>query len=188
MLIFIISALILSNIYFFLIFKKNQTQKIVFDAEIANLKQDLNLKNIKLDALQLDNNELRNLKGVFEGNLAGAKNEINNLNSERSKMLTQIDVLNNRIIEFEKQKERINQNLRHLEEEKLEWQKNKETILLQLSEELIKKNHEQQAKLTAANNEQVSQITHTLLKNFENVFAKMQNLDEEVKKSSLIIS
>lgn len=181
--------LILSNSFLYLHLRKrdnlthkNQTEGLILEEKIATLKLDLEEKNQKLNSLEKDNNELRNLKGLFEGSFSQAKHEINNLNEECLKYEAQIKELTNKIIEFEKTKERFSQNLQSLEREKTEWNKNKETILLQLSEELIKKNHEQQSKMAAANQEQVAMVTNNLLKNFENVFSKMQNLDDEVKK------
>lgn len=180
---------ILSNLYVFALLRKrdsasykNQTEGLILEEKLTSLKLDLDEKNQKLNVLEKDNNELRNLKGVFEGSFAQAKHEINNLNEECTKYEAQIKELTAKILDSEKQKERFLENVRNLEKEKTDWQKNKETILLQLSEELIKKNHEQQAKITAANQEQVALVTHNLLKNFENVFSKMQNLDDEVKK------
>jgi DNA recombination protein RmuC len=74
------------------------------------------------------------------------------------------------------------QNL--LEKEKQEWVLNKEKILFQLSEELMRKNNEEQAKFGKQNQENIEKITHNLYKNFENVLNKVSSLDDDVKKSS----
>ncbi len=189
--IFIISSiLVLPYFFFYLQLRKNATelqktksQNLVFEERFKNLSNDLNTQNHKLKTLEEDNNELRNFKGRYEH----AQGEINGLYAEKEKNLSQVNILNHKILEFEKQKESLQQSLQQLEKEKSEWQKSKETILMQLSEEMMKKNHEQQTKLTAASQESIKQTTESLFKNFENVMVKVQNLDEEVKKSSSLV-
>jgi prefoldin subunit 5 len=106
--------------------QKNKSQNLVLDERIKNLHQDLATQNHKLKILEEDNNDLRNFKGRYEH----AQGEINGLYAEKAKNLAQIDVLNHKILAFEKQKELLAQNLGQLEKEKSEWQKSKETILL----------------------------------------------------------
>lgn len=190
--IFFISAILIIPYFFFYLqlrksnFKSQNTlaQNLVFEERLKNLSNDLNSQNKKLIALEEDNNDLRNFKGRYEH----AQGEINGLYAEKDKNLAQNDVLNHKILQFEKQKELLQQNLQQLEQERSEWQKSKETILLQLSEELIKKNHEQQAQLTATSQESIAKTTENLFKNFESVMTKVQNLDEEVKKSSSLVN
>ena len=113
--------------------QKNKSQNLVLDERIKNLSHDLNAQNYKFKILEEDNNELRNFKGRYEH----AQGEINGLYAEKAKNLAQVDVLNHKILSFEKQKELLAQNLQQLEKEKSEWQKSKQTSLLQLSEEMI---------------------------------------------------
>ncbi len=136
------------------------------------------------ECLKKDNNELLNLKGLSEGRYEHAKSELGKLYDEKSNLLDQIGILNNKIIEFEKQKERLSQQTEHLQNEKNEWEKTKEAILAKLSEELMRKNHEQQLKITASSQENIAKVTENLFKNFETVMTKVKNLDDEVKKSS----
>lgn len=190
--IFLVStALIIPYFFFYLQLRKSiaelqktKSQNLVFDERIKNLSNDLTAQSHKLKTLEEDNNELRNFKGRYEH----AQGEINGLYAEKERNLTQVNALNHKILEFEKQKELLQQSLQQLEKEKSEWQKNKENILLQLSEEMIKKNHEQHAKLTAASQENIAKTTENLFKNFESVMTKVQNLDEEVKKSSNLVN
>jgi len=190
--IFLIStALIIPYFFFYLQLRKvnaelqkTRSQNLVFDERIKHLNNDLMTQNQKLKILDEDNNELRNFKGRYEH----AQGEINGLYVEKEKNLAQVSILNHKILEFEKQKESLQQSLQQLEKEKSEWQKSKETILLQLSEEMIRKNHEQHAKLTATSQESIAKTTENLFKNFESVMTKVQNLDEEVKKSASLVN
>ena len=190
--IFVISAILILPYFFFYLqlrkstieLQKTKSQNLVLDERIKNLSHDLSAQNHKLKTLEEDNNDLRNFKGRYEH----AQGEINGLYAEKTKNLAQADVLNHKILSFEKQKELLAQNLQQLEKEKSEWQKSKETILLQLSEEMIKKNHEQHAQLTATQQENITKTTENLFKNFESVMTKVQNLDEEVKKSSTLVN
>ena len=132
--IFVISSILILPYFFFYLqlrkntteLQKNKSQNLVLDERIKNLHQDLATQNHKLKILEEDNNDLRNFKGRYEH----AQGEINGLYAEKAKNLAQIDVLNHKILAFEKQKELLAQNLGQLEKEKSEWQKSKETILL----------------------------------------------------------
>jgi len=70
-----------------------------------------------------------------------------------------------------------------LQSQKDEWDKNKETMLYQLSEELIKKNNAQQEQLSVNQQENIKKVTQELFKNFENVTTKVSALGDDVKKS-----
>jgi len=189
--IFVISAILITPYFFFYLqlkksiaeLQKSKSQLMVFDERIKNLTQDLSTQTHKLKTLEEDNNDLRNFKGRYEH----AQGEINGLYVEKDKNLAQINTLNHKILEFEKRQELLAQSLQQLEKEKSDWQKSKENILSQLSEEMIKKNYEQQVKLTAASQDNITKTTESLFKNFESVMTKVQNLDEEVKKSSSLV-
>lgn len=128
------------------------------------------------------------LKGRFEH----TQNEVSFLRFEKEKSeiksTEKIDFLQSRILDFEKQNELLKQAQQQLEKQKQDWSKDKETILFQLSEDLMKKNNEQQNKLSLSQQENIAKITENLFKNFENVTAKMVSLNDEVKKSSNVIN
>ncbi|MBL6665109.1 MAG: DNA recombination protein RmuC [Rickettsiales bacterium] len=87
---------------------------------------------------------------------------------------------------FDLQKENIilQQANKHLEARATEFNNEKETILLQLSEKLILKNQEQQDKITKNQEENIKKITADLFKNFESVTSKVISLNDQVKESS----
>jgi len=124
------------------------------------------------------------LRGSFEH----AQNEINFLRSEKNKieekLNDKIDLLQDKVMLFEKQNSLLTQEKQQLERQKQEWSKDKETILFQLSEELIRKNNEQQQKISLNQQENIKKITADLFKNFENVAAKVVSLNDDVKKSN----
>ena len=128
------------------------------------------------------------LKGRFEH----TQSEVNFLRLDKEKAeiksAEKIDSLQQKIIDFEKQNELLKQAQQQLEKQKQEWNKDKETILFQLSEDLMKKNNEQQNKISLSQQENIAKITGDLFKNFENVTAKMVSLNDDVKKSSEIIN
>lgn len=122
------------------------------------------------------------------GQLERAENEVNFLRLEKEKSekksAEKIDLLQEKLLHFEKQNELLKQAQQQLEQHKQEWNQNKETILFKLSEELMKKNNEQQNRLSVNQQENIKKITENLFKNFENVTAKLTALDDEVRKSS----
>lgn len=124
------------------------------------------------------------LKGSFEH----AQNEIDFLRLEKEKISTKseekINLLQEKILFFEKQNELLKQAQQQFERQRQEWNKDKEIILFQLSEDLLKKNNEQQNQLSLHQQEAVKKITENLFKNFENVAAKVVSLNDEVKKSA----
>lgn len=126
--------------------------------------------------------------GQIKGRLEQSENEINFLRLEKEKSekksSEKIDLLQEKILDFEKQNELLKQSQQQLERHKQEWTKDKETMLLQLSSEMMKKNNEQQNQMSLDQQEAVKKITENLFKNFENVTAKLSALDDEVKKSA----
>lgn len=128
------------------------------------------------------------LKGKFEH----TQNEVNFLRLEKEKVeiksAEKVESLQQKIIDFEKQNELLKQAQQQLERQRQEWSKDKETILFQLSEDLMKRNNEQQNKISLSQQENIAKITEGLFKNFENVTAKMVSLNDDVKKSSEIIN
>ncbi len=113
-----------------------------------------------------------------------AQNEINLLRLEKEKFEEKINFLQQKNLEFEKQNEVLKQIANQVKIEKEEWQKDKEIALFKLSEELMKKNNEQQVILSLNQQENIKKITENLFKDFENVTAKITALNDEVKKST----
>jgi len=134
----------------------------------------------------------KQLSAHFKGSFERTENEIGFLRLEKEKTEKKaeekINFLQEKLLHFEKQNELLKQSHEHLERSKQEWNKNKETILFQLSEELLRKNNEQQNQFSSQQQENIKKITENLFKNFENVTAKMVSLNDEVKKSSDIIN
>lgn len=119
----------------------------------------------------------RQKSALTKGQLNRAENEINFLRQEKEKIeqksADKIELLQDKILHFEKQNELLLQEREYLSEEKRSWKKDKEIALHQLSEDLMRKNNEQQ-----------NIFSENLFKNFESVAAKLHALDEEVKKST----
>ncbi|MBP7709967.1 MAG: DNA recombination protein RmuC [Rickettsiales bacterium] len=120
--------------------------------------------------------------------LKAAQNEANFLREEKKKSEEKIENLQQKNLEFEKKNELLKQEQNQLEKQKQEWSKDKEAMLLQLSSDLMKKNHEQQNQISLQQQENIKKVTENLFKNFENVTAKMVSLNDDVKKSSEMIS
>lgn len=126
------------------------------------------------------------------GELKRCENEIEFLRQNKKESENQaeekINLLQQKLLNFEKQNEVLKQAEINFDKQKQDWQKDKDAMLLQLAEELMKKNQQQQDRLSNLQQENIKKITENLFKNFENVAAKLSALDDEVKKSSLEIS
>ncbi len=124
----------------------------------------------------------------LQGQFSAAQNEISFLRREKEineqKSAEKIEILQEKLLHFEKQNELLKHSQLQLEKQKQEWNKDKETILFKLSEELMQKNNEQQNQINLHQQENIKKITENLFKNFENVTAKIISLNDEVKKSS----
>jgi DNA recombination protein RmuC len=99
-----------------------------------------------------------------------------------------ISALQEKLSFFEKQNELLSQAQQQFEKQRQDWTKDKETILFKLSEDLMKRNFEQQAQASLAQEQNIKKITENLFKNFESVTQKLGALDDEVKKSTQAIS
>jgi DNA recombination protein RmuC len=117
-----------------------------------------------------------------------AKNEADFLRDEQKKAQEKIEILQQKNLDFEKQNDALKQEQQSFEKARQDWNKDKETILFQLSNELLKKNSEQQNQISLNQQESLKKITENLFKNFENVTAKMVSLSDDVKKSSEAIN
>jgi len=134
----------------------------------------------------------RSRSGELNGLFLRTENEVNFLRLEKEKIEKKseekINSLQEKLLYFEKQNELLNQAQQQLEKQKQEWTKDKETILFKLSEDLLKKNQEQQQQAASLQQENIKKITENLFKNFENVTQKLGLLDDEVKKSAKLIN
>jgi DNA recombination protein RmuC len=134
----------------------------------------------KIQIIELENRNLVSYKGKFEQTIS----ELEFLKSERNSANQEIKFLRDRIFEFEKQNELLKHSFEELGKQKEEWSKQKGAELFKLSEELLKKNQEQQSHLNKMQEENIAKITENLFKNFAGVTAKIGALNEEVKKSN----
>lgn len=159
---------------------KAESQNSILDERLKNQALQLQEQNKKFEILSEENRELSSFKGRYEH----AQIEINSVREEKNKLAEETDILRQKLLEFEKQNELLKQVSKQIQTEKEEWNKSKEIILTQLSEELIRKNNEQQNQLTVSNQENIKKITENLFKDFEGVTAKVIALNDEVKKST----
>lgn len=120
------------------------------------------------------------------------ESEVNFWREEKEKLEKKseekIDALQEKLGFFEKKNELLSQAQQQFERQRQDWTKDKETILFKLSEDLMKKNFEQQAQASLAQEQSIKKITENLFKNFESVTQKLGALDDEVKKSAQNIS
>ncbi|MES2961170.1 MAG: DNA recombination protein RmuC [Pseudomonadota bacterium] len=124
----------------------------------------------------------------FKSQAERAQNEVDFLRGEKEKSEEKINFLQQKNVHLETQNEFLKSEQEQVERQREEWNKDKETILLQLSENLIKKNNEQQNQISVNQQENIKKITETLFQNFENVTAKVVSLGDDVKKSADIIN
>jgi DNA anti-recombination protein RmuC len=176
-------VLVATSIFFFRLNKNSQnlqSENLVSDERVKNLLAQLQEQNKKFELSLEENRQLSSFKGKYEH----AQSEINFLREEKNKLSEESNALRHKILEFEKRNELLKQTAQELQNQKEEWNKNKETMLFQLSEELIKKNNEQQNLLSINQQENIKKITENLFKDFESVTAKVMALKDEVKKSA----
>lgn len=129
--------------------------------------------------------------GINFGKLESAQKEILSLREEKKelseKFEKKLNFLQERLAFFEKESEVLKSQRRNLENEKASFDKDKVAILSKLSEDLMRKNIQNQNEFRKNQQEEIAKITEDLFKNFENVTNKLSSLDEEVKKSSKAI-
>ena len=124
----------------------------------------------------------------FKSQAERAQNEVDFLRGEKEKSEEKTNFLQQKNVHLETQNQLLKLEQEQIEKQREDWNKDKETILLQLSENLIKKNNEQQNQISVNQQENIKKITETLFKNFENVTAKVVSLGDDVKKSADIIN
>lgn len=120
----------------------------------------------------------------LKGKLEHITNELEFLRQEKKDANSKIEFFQQKNLDFEKQNELLKQERNQLEKYKTEWNKDKENILLKLSNDLLKKNIEHQSQNNVTQQENIKKITENLFKNFENLTTKVVSLNDEVKKSS----
>jgi DNA recombination protein RmuC len=153
---------------------------ILFIAIIALLGSWTILTQIKNSKQEQQIKELSTYKGRFEQ----ADIALQDLKLQLKNLIQELKNKEQKIIEFEKQNELLHQSQKIMQQEKQEWSRQKEKILFELSEELMRKNNDQQAKFAKNQEEKISKINENLYKNFENVLNKVSSLNDDVAKSS----
>ncbi len=146
-------------------------------AKITETAIEVNLEKIK--SLEEQNSELL----IFKGRFSESQQNIISLKSQLEKNRNELDIYKNRIMEFEKQNSLLDQEKKNLELEKEEWSSKKQTILFQLSEELIKKNNMQQDSFGKKQKEIIEETILNLNEKFSNILNKVSSLDDDVKKT-----
>ncbi|MBU6339424.1 MAG: DNA recombination protein RmuC [Rickettsiales bacterium] len=179
----VISLVLVATTIFFYNSNRNlqslNAKNLISDERAKNFATQLQEQSKKFEFLFEENRDLSSFKGRYEH----AQNEINFLREEKNKMLSELDLLRQKILEFEKQNELLKQSSQELKNQKEEWGKDKEALLSKLSEELIRKNNEQQNLFNTNQQEHLKKITSDLMKDFENVSVKIATLNDDVKKS-----
>ncbi|MFT6076848.1 MAG: DNA recombination protein RmuC [Myxococcota bacterium] len=130
--------------------------------------------------LQEKNQELL----IYQGRFRQAEITISDLKLQIQTDQENSRLQNQKIIDFEKKNELLRQNQEFIEKEKREWKLDKEKILFQLSEELMKKHSEEQQKFSKNQEDKITKINEDLYKNFENVLNKVSSLNDDVTKSN----
>lgn len=120
----------------------------------------------------------------FKTEISVAKNALVSLQNEKQISEEKLNILQQKNFELEKQNEVLKQAAEQIKVEKAQWQQDKEVALFKMSEELLKRNIEQQNQISLNQQEHIKKITSELFKDFENVTAKITALNDDVKKST----
>jgi len=127
------------------------------------------------------------LIGRFEQISQELKNVQQAKELEKNELRAKIDILQQKAFEFETKNQLLKQEKSLLEAEKQQWSHDKESMLHKISEEIIKKSHEQQNKISQSQEQNIKKITLELFQNFENVTSKVSSLNDQMQKSSASI-
>ncbi|MDX2083135.1 MAG: DNA recombination protein RmuC [Rickettsiales bacterium] len=119
----------------------------------------------------------------FKTQIKQMQNEVNALLLEKQKCQEKINFLQEENVKFDKENQLLKYSEQQIKIEKEQWRQEKEVALSQLSEELMRKNNEQQNQLSLNQQENIKKITENLFKDFEKIITKVSNLDNDVKKS-----
>jgi septal ring factor EnvC (AmiA/AmiB activator) len=99
----------------------------------------------------------------FKSQAERVQNEVDFLRGEKEKSEEKINFLQQKNVHLETQNQLLKSEQQQVERQREEWNKDKETILLQLSENLIKKNNEQQNQISANQQENIILLKHNIL-------------------------
>jgi DNA recombination protein RmuC len=138
------------------------------------------LATITFTKLARKNKELQNLTSEKIISEERVKNLSEKL-QEQNKKLQFLEEQNSSLSIY---KGRFEQQQEDLQKEKQEWAAQKEALLHKMSEELIRKNNEEQYKFGKNQQENIQKITEELFKNFESVVNKVSSLNDDMKKTS----
>jgi len=112
--------------------------------------------------------------------------EVDFLRDEKLELSKKADFLQDQNLILQKENILLKQQESSLRQEKEDWSADKERMLFELSEKLLRKNQEQQHLMSQSSQENIRKITEDLFKSFENVTNKVSSLNDEVKESSKI--
>lgn len=144
-----------------------------------NLAKIAQEQGLKLQNLEEQNSGLL----IFKGRFNEAENVISDLKFQLHHFQEQVGRLQERILNFEKERSLLLQEKENLLKEKEEWNSKKQTILFQLSEELIKKNSLQQDDFGKQQKEVIEKTVFELNEKFLGILNKVSSLDDDVKKT-----
>ena len=174
------------NIIIFIKLKNRNEERLSKRFKESGLEEKLRLINLKVEndlkrtnLLELQCQDLLIFKGRFEE----AQKNISYLNMQIDKNRHEINSYKDKLSDFEKKNSLIEQEKTNLKLEKEEWSSKKQTILFQLSEELIKKNNHQQDSFGKKQKEIIEQTVSNLNEKFSNILNKVSSLDDDVKKT-----
>lgn len=160
------------------------TYKIIAEEKLKNFAENTQEQNKKLQFLEEQNSILT----IYKGKLEQSEIILADIKLQNQLLKQDIEMLNSKILDYNKNNELLKQKQEILEEERKSWNIQKEVILHKLSEELIRKNSEEQNKFSQTQQENIKKTTEDLLKNFENVLFKVNSLNDDVKKANDEIS
>ncbi len=126
----------------------------------------------------------RNRKIKIASDLAYSIQELQQIKLEKNDLLEKNDILQKQIFTYETKNQLLQQEKVNLEKDKQQWSIDKELIIHKISEEIIKKSHEQQNKISQIQEINIKKITQELFQNFENVTVKVASLNDQIEKSS----
>lgn len=159
-------------------FNSKKTASILAERN-ENLNKSNNEQSLKIKNLE----EQVNFLLIFKGRFEEAQQTISDLKSNLIHLQEQIVLLQQKSQNFEKERDLIKQEKQLLLQEKEEWNNKKQTILFQLSEELIKKNSAQAEDFGKQQKEIINQTVEQLNEKFLGLLNKVSSLDDDVKKT-----
>lgn len=153
---------------------------ILSKSKINNLVNQNEKLNYGLDELNKDHKRLL----IYEGKYEQLKNENFILRQEKENIENQINNIKEKLFHTESEKMVNERELTLIKQERDGWEKEKEKLLYQIAEEIIKRNNQQQAEFGKNQQIIIQKVTEDLIKNFENVNSKIFSLTDDVKKTA----